>query len=196
MLVNQLEQVTRRWHPDVDEPWLEMFRLDVTKRDYIHQLVRMYGFESQLESAFSRTLTLRYVVKPQRIMRAKTIARDLFALGLTPWDLAAAPVCTPITPFSTVHQALGWLYVVERINVQHLGLGKHLQRRLRGMERSCAYLSMFDTETNHWEPFGEVLERVTFRHEQVVHIMDSAKAGFELMKRWFESTTPRLRRAG
>ena len=192
----QLNQATRRWHAGADEPWLELLRSDVTRRDYVGQLVRMYGFEAPLEGACAYTPQLSRVIEMRQLTRAGLIAQDLLALGVSAGTLAAAPQCRSITTFKDVPAALGWLYVVERSTLHHDQVRRHLLRRVGSVENACGYLSMFERTPDHWQRFGRTLDRVATTPEVTSQIIEAAHAGFACMQQWFRTAVPELRSTG
>lgn len=195
-LLLQLNQATRRWHASVDEPWLELLRADVTERDYVAQLVRMYGFVAPVEGACAYTPQLSRAIEMRQLRRAGLIAQDLLALGIGPATIAALPQCVSITPFRDVPEALGWLYVVERSTLHHDQVRRHLQQRIACTARASSYLGMFDGVPDHWQRFGTTLERIATSAKIQSHVIDAAHAAFQCMEQWFQNATPRLRSTG
>jgi heme oxygenase len=193
-LLLQLNRATRRWHPDADDPWLQLLRPAVTRAEYLEQLQRMYGFEAPLEGACQYTPKLASSIEVRHLRRAGLLAQDLLALGMRPSELAALPQCFSITPFKHLEEALGWLYVVERTTLLYDQIFRHLVHRLPEVEPACAYLSMFDAPSSaHWERFGRTLDRFVSRAPEVIA---AAHAGFECMVDWFRATTPKVRITG
>ena len=196
-LLMQLNQATRRWHADADESWLQLLRPDVTRRDYLEQLVRMYGFEAPLESACAYTPQLSLVIEARQLTRAGLIAQDLLALGLTPMEVAAIPPCSSITTFRDVAEALGWLYVVERTTLHHDPVRRHLARRVPDLTEACNYLGMFERPgVGHWQRFGTMLDRFTGSPDVAGQVIDAADAAFACLVGWFHTYIPRLRSTG
>lgn len=197
-LLMQLNQATRRWHADADEPWLQLLRPDVTRRDYLEQLVRMYGFEAPLESACAYTPQLSLVIEPRQLTRAGLIAQDLLALGLTPTEVAEIPQCSSITTFRNVGEALGWLYVVERTTLHHDQVRRHLAHRVPNVTTdACNYLGMFERPgVAHWQRFGAMLERFARRTDLVGQVVEAADAAFACIVRWFQTFDRGLRSTG
>ena len=196
-LLMQLNQATRRWHADADEPWLQLLRPDVTRRDYLEQLVRMYGFEAPLESACAYTPQLSHVIEPRQLTRAGLIAQDLLSLGLTPTEVADIPQCSSIFTFRDVGEALGWLYVVERTTLHHDQVRRHLAHRVSDVKDACNYLGMFERPgVEHWQRFGTMLDRFARRPDLAAEVIDAADAAFACLVRWFQTFVPRLRSTG
>ncbi|HSN27992.1 MAG TPA: hypothetical protein VLT45_17000, partial [Kofleriaceae bacterium] len=82
-LLTKLNLATRHLHADVDDPWLDLLRGDVTLADYSSQLVRTYGLIAPFESACKYTPGVARMLDYRQLLRAGLIARDLLALGLT-----------------------------------------------------------------------------------------------------------------
>lgn len=196
-LLMQLNQATRRWHADADEPWLRLLRADVTRRDYVEQLVRMYGFEAPLESACAYTPQLSHVIEPRQLTRAGLIAQDLLALGLTPAEVAEIPQCSSISTFHDVGEALGWLYVVERTTLHHDQVRRHLAHRVPDTMSACNYLGMFERPgVEHWQRFGTMLDRFAGPPDDAGAVIEAADAAFACLVRWFQPLVLRLRSTG
>ena len=114
--VLRLNLETRSFHSAADEGWLALLSRDVTRSDYLRQLVTVYGFEGPLEAAFAYTPNLKLFVDLRQRSRAGLIAKDLLALGLRANAIATIPQCL-LAPFSGPVEALGWMYVAERATI-------------------------------------------------------------------------------
>ena len=183
--------VTRQFHADVDEPWLDLMRPSVSRSDYFAQLVRTYGLVAPFESACKYTPRLERVLEFGRLSRAGFIAQDLLVLGLSASELATIPQCRAITMFKDVAEAAGWLYVVERATLLRRNLRRHLLRRIPEINDACAYLAAFDQhDGDHWSSFGRMLDRIGSRPDSAREMMATAEAGFASVKHWFRSSQP------
>ena len=183
-LVSRLELATRQWHADVDAPWLGLVRPSVTQDDYLGVLVRTFGFVAPLESACKYTPGLERLVDMRRLTRAGLLAQDLLTLGVSPQALARAPQCFAITTFADVPEALGWLYVVERMALVQNGIRQHLQSHIRGLENACAYLEELERARDYWEGFARTLDRLSARSDITNEIVAAASAGFVCARAW------------
>src|SRR5690242_1716706 len=105
-LLTKLNLATRRWHADVDDPWLELMRPDVAQTDYLAQLVRMYGLVAPFESACLYTRGVTKLLEYRQLLRAGLIAQDILALGLSPNQVSRIPTCPAITMFRDIGEAL------------------------------------------------------------------------------------------
>lgn len=196
-LLMQLNDATRRWHVDADEPWLRLLRPEVTRRDYLDQLVRMYGVEAPLEGACAYTPELLREIDARPLARAGLIAQDLLALGVAPAEVASMPQCAAITTFRDVAEALGWLYVVERTRLHHDQVRRHLARRVPDLADACNYLGRLEhAGVAHWQRFGAMLERFAAKPDVTGRVIEAADAAFACFVRWSQAFVPRLGRTG
>lgn len=182
----QLNRATRRWHADVDEPWLELLRPNVSRADYLAQLVRTYGFVAPFESACMYTPNLGTFIASRHLVRAGLIAHDLLALGLSPAQVASIPHCDAITTYRDPAEALGWLYVVERSTLLHGALRRHLTVELPEVHHACAYLTADESRaTDNWLSLGRTLDRVDDQGELARDVLGAAHEGFDCVRQWF-----------
>ena len=185
----KLNLVTRQWHADVDDPWLDLLRPTVSRADYFGQLVRTYGFVAPFEGACKYTPGLDHVDMHQQV-RAGLIAQDLLALGLTPGQVASIPQCDSITSFGNVAEALGWRYVVERATLLQDGIRRHLLAVMPDLANACSYLSAYDGRAiDRWTAFGHLLDEAATDARMVEEIVAAAYAGFACVRQWFRLHT-------
>ena len=184
-LLSQLNASTRHFHADVDEPWLGLLRPDVGPSDYLTVLVRTYGLVAPFESACKYTPGLGQLIDLRHLMRAGLIAQDLLALGLTPAQVSTIATCPSITMFMTLHEALGWLYVIERSTLLQDGIRRHLQHRVPQLEKASSFLASYDD--GHWSVFGQVLEAVGSDLEALHEIISASQSAFEIARRWLKT---------
>jgi heme oxygenase len=184
-LLSQLNASTRHFHADVDEPWLGLLRPDVGASDYLTVLVRTYGLVAPFESACKYTPGLGEIIDLRQLMRAGLIAQDLIALGLAPAQVSTIETCPSITMFMTLHEALGWLYVIERSTLLQDGIRRHLQRHVPQVEKASSFLASY--EDGHWSVFGQVLNSVAANIEVPHEIIAASHNAFEIASRWLKS---------
>ncbi len=184
-LLLNLSIATRHWHADVDDPWLDLLRPSVAVSDYLAQLVRLYGLIAPFESAIRYTPGIEPFVDVHQMSRAGLLAKDLLTLGLSPAQVANIPACDALTTFRGPAEAIGWLYVVERSTLLQDGIRRHLLHQLPQVECACAYLTAYDRRPgDHWQQFGDLLERVGKTPEQAEELLAAATAGFDAARRW------------
>ena len=151
-------------------------------------LVKVYGFESAIEAALTRTPRverLRLFHRP----RSRLIAQDLLALGLAPAQLAQLPRCDEVPGFRDVSEALGWLYVVERSALLHLKTCSRLVLQLSEVEGAFSYLLHHDCSIGaRWSAFGRTLDYIAAGELSAPRIVNAAIDAFECQRRWVRGT--------
>lgn len=196
-LLARLNVATRHWHARVDEAWLDLLRPNVSRADYLEQLVRAYGFIAPFEGAYKYTPGVGRVLDFRQLMQAGLIAQDLLALGLRPAQVAMLPQCPSITPFRDIAEALGWLYLVERSTLLHDRVRQHVLERLPELSDACSYLSQYDGRVSeHWRTFGRMLDRVGAKPGVANEVVAAAQAAFATAHHWFRNVRPEVRRVG
>jgi heme oxygenase len=185
-LLMKLNLATRQFHADVDEPWLALLDPKVGVADYLNLLVRTYGVIAPFESACRYTTGIGRVVDHHYLQRAGLIAQDVMSLGLTPMQVAVIPTCPELTIFSSVAEALGWLYVVERSTLLQDGLRRHLVECLPQVEGATAYLAAYDGRTNeHWLKLGHLLDAAAHDPAVEAEVVTAATNAFAICRGWF-----------
>jgi len=196
-LLTKLNLATRHLHADVDDPWLDLLRIDVTLADYSTQLVRTYGLIAPFESACKYTPGVARLLDYRQLLRAGLIARDLISLGLTPSELSRIPTCPAITMFRDASEAFGWLYVVERSTLLQEGVRRHLVQRLPAIAQACSYLGAYEGHINdHWSAFGRQLDRIAEEEHNEQDIIAAAEAAFRHTREWLSSRRNGSRNVG
>lgn len=174
----RLNVATRRWHALVDDPWLRLLQPGMRRVDYRAELVRMYGFQAPLDGACA--YTPRLVQRP----RAGLIAQDLMSLGMSPIEISRLAQCPQITMFDEPLEALGWLYVVERMALLHERIARPLASALE-LGRATAYISAHGGQVGTgWHRFGLLLARLAPEREQANRVIAAAHTGFECLSHW------------
>lgn len=192
-MLTRLMLSTRNWHAQVDETWHELLHPKVTIQAYATRLARAYGFMAPFESACKYTPKLARALTFQ-VSRAGLIAQDLLALNHDASRLAGLPYCMSITPFGTVPQAVGWLYVVERSTLLHETLRRHLVARIPVSE-ACTYLAAHAGHvSDHWHAFGRTLERIGATPETRDEIVAGADEGFAIAAQWYRYGEDQVRK--
>lgn len=188
-MIDRLNAETRVHHADADADLDALFRSEVTVTHYLVYLMRTYGFEAPLESAVALTPRIDQVLDPRPRQRAGHLARDLMALSLRPQDVAVLPMCLVIPQFRSIAEALGWLYVVERMTLAHNVIRRHLMTRIPAeMETASAYLSAYDgIAGKRWQELGAVLDEVASVPAVADRIVTSASEAFRCRRVWSSS---------
>ena len=102
--------------------------LDVHR--YLRVLETFYGFYVPVEADVTRRAAAELPLGFPLRARAELIERDLLALGLSPADIAALPLCSDRPELSCVEDLAGCLYVLEGACLGGQVLSPLLHRRL------------------------------------------------------------------
>jgi len=193
-LLSRLNTSTRQFHAEVDEPWLGLLRPDVGISDYLAVLVRTYGLVAPFESACKYTPGFSDVIDLRQLMRAGLIAQDLLVLGLKPSDVSSIATCPSITMFTSLHEALGWLYVIERSTLLQEGVRRHLVRHVPQVERASSFLASYDE--GDWSIFSRVINKVGTDIKALHEITTASLDAFEVASRWLRFATGEIKGIG
>jgi heme oxygenase len=189
MILARLEQETRAFHPEVEKPWLQLVAAGrrPTRDDYIALLIKTYGFESPLEAALAYTPHLSSLIEAHRRFRSGLIAQDLLKLGISPQRLTELPQ-RMIAPFSTVAEAMGWLYVHERATTIHDRVRRELAWRLPIVGEASSYLGACQGIANVlWDDFARALASFAQGEDSEQRIIAAATDGFRTAATWYGS---------
>lgn len=189
VMIERLNEDTQVHQAEADSDLDGLFHRDASTSNYMLYLMRIYGFESPLESTLLMTPALDLMVNLRERSRASFIAQDLLALGLKPSLVAELPMCLTIPSFRGAAEALGWMYVVERATLAHSVIRNHLLTRLPAeMQRASNYLQSYSGVVGQrWRAFGAVLDNVA-RHPAIAdRIVASANDAFRCQRRWLHS---------
>jgi heme oxygenase len=180
----QLNVATRRHHDAADAPWLDLMVPSVDPRQYIHHLIRIFGFEAPLESALRYTPGLSTLIDLRARTRTGLLAQDLMRLGMTASVITGLP--QRFIAFNDACDALGWMYVVERSALRHGGVLRYLVEHMPEINRASSYLAAYDAETgNRWSELGGALDIVGQSVAAIHQITRAAIQGFQALRDWF-----------
>jgi heme oxygenase len=185
-VLDRLDDETRELQVEADadlHAWLDGA---ISPRDYRRFLTRTYGFLRPLELSLSETTDLDRFFDPRQLRKHHLLAHDLETLGMKVRDIEALPQCMAIPLFETVHEALGWLYVVERSTLGHATLFRHLAGALPGeVAFASRYLKCYVGAAGEmWRSFGARVEASIAEPRHADRIVDAAKASFHNYRRW------------
>lgn len=184
----RLNLETRAYHAPSDAGWTALLRPEITKQQYVDQLVRVFGFEGPLEAALAYTMHLELFVDVHMRFRAGFIAQDLLGLGMKPSVIARLPQCA-LAPFASPLEALGWVYVVERASLCHEQVRQHLHGHLREANDACVYLGASDVHGDgHMHQLGHALERAVRTPAMFDEVARGAESGFRTWLDWCEQS--------
>ena len=161
-----------------------------TREAYRDFLVKLYGFETPIETALSIVPELTAWLGPPRPRRASLLAADLVALDLPPERMLDLRTCR-IERFHSTCEALGWLYVLERNVTSQQLLRGYLARRAPGLEHATAYITAHERRSDPWLVLGKA-----FDHFAKIEpaggdaIVRAARAAYDCQHRWLRPTVP------
>lgn len=186
-MLTRLNLETRSHHPVVDADQLSVLdRPSIEK--YRELLIRTYGIEASVESALAATPGLDRVIDIHPRAKAGLIATDLLCLELRPHELAEVPLCPWLDTIETIHDAMGWLYVLERRTLLHGAMLRHLCVRLpHVIETASAYLRCYGNQTGaRWRDLGVALDHAAATPETGDRIVAAADEAFWAVRDWFQ----------
>jgi heme oxygenase len=194
MLLARLDQDTRPRHAVADADRLALVTSTVTSEEYRRFLERVYGFETAVETAIQMTPGLGEFVDLRARVQLRLLKSDLTVLGVT--NLARLPRCKSVAPFHTHHDALGWIYVLDRNQLLHGVLRRHLEKQLPAqLAIAGAYLTGNDrVAASRRRELGDTLAVVAKTAADADRVIVAAHAGFRCQRHWFaEIVPPRLK---
>ncbi|HEU0037013.1 MAG TPA: biliverdin-producing heme oxygenase [Kofleriaceae bacterium] len=195
-MLERLERETQAHHADAEADWLAILD-DPSHEQYVRFLELLYGFEAPLEAAFALTRGLPMWIDVRARARSGLLAADLLALGHTAARLARLPLCCAIAPFDTIHEALGWIYVLDRSSLNLPYLHARLRERLPSqISNAGRYLASADAQSGHWAELGAVLDRIAVSPHASDRIVTAAHAAFERQHEWLGDLMERQSKAG
>jgi heme oxygenase len=187
-MLSRLTNETKQHHISVDEGLLVSFSTP-TVGAYRHFLARMYGFSAPLGTALLATPGLDAELLVARV-RTGWLASDLLGLGLTRSESAMLQRRLDVPKFASAAEALGWLYVSERITLRH----ELIRNRMRAtvpdaFESACDYLmSTSGRAHQQWNELGRHLDRAAINEEVANRILVGAHAAFAVQQAWIDAT--------
>jgi heme oxygenase len=180
----QLNLATRPYHAEADQAWLDLTGSHVHRSLYLALLVRVYGFEAPLDSAFRYTPELSSLIDLHSRPRTGLLAQDLMRLGLPASEIAQLP--QRFATFASAAEALGWMYVIERATLLHGGVRRHLLLRFPELVGATSYLEAYDGVTSlRWSELGSAFDSIAHAPSVTRQIIRAATDGFRAMREWF-----------
>ena len=158
--------------------------LDVDR--YRRVLETFYGFYVPVESDVTRLAAAEAPLGFPLRARAGLIERDLQALGLSPADLAALPLCRDRPALSCVEDLAGCLYVLEGACLGGQVLTPLLYRRLGLATGTGAAFFAGDEERTlpRWTAVVAWLDGLSCTGASPAKIVAAANATFTAFARW------------
>jgi heme oxygenase len=158
--------------------------LDVHR--YRRVLETFYGFYVPVEIDVTRLAAAEVTLGFPLRARAELIARDLLALGRSPADLAALPLCSDRPELSSLADLAGCLYVLEGASLGGQALSRLLHRRLGLAKGSGAAFFAGDEERTlpRWTVIVAWLDGLPRTGVSSAKIISAATGTFGAFARW------------
>ena len=158
--------------------------LDV--HQYLRVLETFYGFYVPVEIDVTRLAAADVTPGFPLRLRAKLIERDLLALGLSPADIAALPLCSDRPELSCIEDLAGCLYVLEGACLGGQVLSPLLHRRLGLTKGSGAAFFAGDEESTlpRWTLIVAWIDGLPRTGASTTKIISAATATFDAFARW------------
>lgn len=180
--LERLERQTAVHRCVADADRLALTDNPATEHRYTAYLVRTYGFQAPLESAFAVMPGLAAHVDLSHRVWSGVLASDLVALGYPIEQILDAPVRTR-APFRTLTEALAWLYVAEQTRNGHQLLRHYLGTKLGRLSRATCVGRVTKAQ---WLELAAALDRAAPMETLEQAIVDA----FEAQHRWFRPASP------
>ena len=184
-LRQRLKRETAAVHQDL-EAQLGLLDPSLDVHRYLRVLETFYGFYVPVEFDVTRRAAAESPLGFPLRARAELIERDLLALGRSPTDLAALPLCTDRPELSCVEDLAGCLYVIEGACLGGRVLSPLLHRRLGLVKGSGAAFFAGDEEWTlpRWAVVVTWLDGLPRTGASTAKIISAATATFDAFARW------------
>ncbi len=188
-MLGRIKQETQAQQAASDEGRLAPLRTTPTPANYASYLARVYGFVAPVEAAFATMTELTELLDLHWRSQVRLLKSDLCALGII--DATTLPV-HPVSAFSSVAEALGWMYVVEHSAAVHGQLHRHFVRWLPEQiaAAGCYLLGGERAVGARLAELGAAMDKHAQRAEIATTIVDTARAGFRRQRLWFGHMPP------
>lgn len=176
-------------HAAIDDALMAAVR-DPSLASYRYLLARLYGFDAPVLASLLCTPGFDLGLLANR-PRASDLANDLLGLGITPREAPMLQHRHEVPRFGSAAEALGWLYVSERLTLCH----PLMRSRVRAvmpvlLDVAGAYLRRTHRPHVAWTQLGRVLDHVATCEVAAREIVDAAHAATISQHQWFEATAP------
>ncbi len=150
-------------------------------------MTRLWGFTAPFEARFdARLLHCAGLDDYDSRRKRDLLERDLRALGLTPAEIAALPVCADLPACADTEAAFGCLYVLEGATLGGRSLLPMVQARL-GVDpaHGAAFLASYgESIPSMWRGFGAALNAWCGTAARRARAAAAAAATFERLGEW------------
>jgi heme oxygenase len=191
-LRQRLKRETAAVHQHLEDQ-LGLLDPDLDVHRYLGVLERFYGFYLPVEIDVARLAAAEPLGFPLRD-RVALIEHDLLALGLSPADLGALPLCHDRPKLSCLEDLAGCLYVLEGASLGGQILSPLLERRLGLAKGSGATFFVGDEEQTRarWAAVVSWIDGLPRAGASATKVVGAATATFDAFARWVAATREEL----
>ena len=190
-LRQRLKRETTAGHQHL-EAQLGLLNPGLDVHTYLRVLEAFYGFYVPVEAAVRQRAAAELPLGFPLRARAELIERDLLALGQSPADIAALPLCSDRPALSCVEDLAGCLYVLEGACLGGQVLIPLLHRRLGLTKGSGAAFFAGDEEATlrRWTLIVAWIDGLPRTGASATKIISAATATFDAFARWVAADAP------
>lgn len=191
-ILKLLKVTTSAQHASI-EARLPLLDANMSKGVYLSLLQKFFCYYTPLEAQLMQMFpdgpgNFAYATR----QKARLLALDLRALGMTAFTIAELPHCRALPEMETVAQAWGSLYVIEGATLGGQIISSHLRENLTlDATSGAAFFTGYGSETGtHWKNFCASLMDYVARHEGSDDVISGAMQTFDTLERWLTSAAP------
>ena len=159
-----------------------------TRSAYRYMLARIYGFEAPVGTAILLAPNFDANFGRPRI-RSGRLAADLLALTISAPEQGLLARRHTVPVMRSTGEALGWLYVLERLAQRVAPLTRHLYERLPAEIVAAGSYVQSASEPSLFG-LGDALDLLSRTSAMADRIAAGANAGFRSLHAWLSTTPP------
>lgn len=187
-VLTRLKRNAQSEHVAANIDRLALLHLEANPASYRDYLLKIYGFEAPVETALALAPGLGAVIDLGSRSHLRMLRSDLADLGIT--ELGGVPRCRGVPRFSTVGEALGWMYVVEHNATLHGQVRRHLHKRV-GPQRDSYLAAGERNGMIRVQELGAVLDRFAREPDIARQVVEAVKLAFRCQRQWFATAPTR-----
>lgn len=186
-MLTRLTLETQVYHASIDA-LLQAPLARPSRSGYRRFLCLAYGFEAPVEGRLAHAPGVEIGFIHDRL-KAGRIASDLLSLGLTTPEYGMLARRHDVPAFKSGAEAMGWLYVTERVTLQHEAIRRLLADKLpHEYKLAHEYLTTYErTAGVRWRELGMILDDVAWSEHTASLIVEAACDAFDAQREWLMS---------
>jgi heme oxygenase len=156
-----------------------------SRESYRRFLCVLYGFVTAFEARFAFALGLDITFIENRIKSGR-MANDLLALGLTAYERVRLSRRCVVPAFVGSVEALGWLFVVERLTLDFPSLRNRIRAAIPyDLEIAGSFIGADASEIeSSWSDLGRVLDHHVHSKPELERATRAAEAALHCLEEW------------